>query len=114
MNADLQAALAAARAKVEFHYPWWLRLFLQRNVIGIVLGRSIYIAPAMRERPAEELEQLIRHELEHVRQVARLGLVRFLWRYLAEYAALRREGKSAAAAYNDLSFEREAREAEKA
>lgn len=111
-KADLQAALDQARARVHFHYPWWLRPFLQRGVIGIALGRRIYIAPEMLERPAGEVEQLIRHELAHVRQVARLGLIRFLWRYLAEYIALRRQGKSSSAAYNAISFEREAREAE--
>ncbi|HKO55327.1 MAG TPA: DUF4157 domain-containing protein [Thermoanaerobaculia bacterium] len=91
-----------------------MRPFLQRGVIGIALGRRIYIAPRMLERPAEEVEQLVRHELAHVRQVARLGLIRFLWRYLAEYVALRRSGKSSSEAYNEISFEREAREAEKA
>jgi hypothetical protein len=114
MSPSLERALSEARARVKFSYPWWLRPFLQRGVIGLALGRRIYIAPRMRERPAEEVEQLIRHELAHVRQVARLGLLRFLWRYLAEYVRLRRAGKSSSEAYNELSFEREAREAEKA
>jgi|ERR1051325_7047806 hypothetical protein len=114
MNGNLQCALNEAGARVAFHYPWWLRPFLQRGVIGIALGRRIYIAPEMLERPAAEVERLVRHELAHVRQVARLGLVRFLWRYLVEYLALRRRGLTSSAAYNAISFEREAREAEEA
>jgi hypothetical protein len=114
MKETLRMALTEARAQVKFHYPWWMRPFLRRDIIGIVLGRRIYIAPQMLERPAEELEQLIRHELAHVHQVARLGLIRFLWRYLAEYLKLRRSGLAAFEAYNAISFEREAREAEKA
>ncbi|MBV9495562.1 MAG: DUF4157 domain-containing protein [Acidobacteria bacterium] len=114
MNERLRAVVDEAGAVVQFFYPWWMRPFLRRDVIGLTLGRRVYIAPHMLERSEAELERLLRHELAHVRQVRRIGLLRFLWRYLGEYWMLRRSGKSASAAYNAISFEREAREAEEA
>ena len=62
-------------------YPWWLRFFLMKGVAGITLGRRIYVAPQISGRA---LERLIRHELAHVRQIGRHGLLVFYWRYLVE------------------------------
>jgi len=107
---DLQDAISQARAKVHLRYPWWLRVILMRGVVAITIGRRIYVAADVAE---QHLEQLLRHELVHVRQVGRLGLLRFYWRYLAEFVALRRRGLSAAEAYRNISFEREAVAAEK-
>lgn len=101
--------VADAGVKLRIGYPWWLRLFLQRDVIAITLGHRIYV----REKMAEaKLERLLRHELAHVRQVDRLGLLVFLWRYLAEFARNWVQLRSAAAAYAAISFEIEARAAE--
>lgn len=36
--------------------------------------------PAFALRSSDEIERLMRHEMAHVRQAARLGLARFLWR----------------------------------
>ena len=106
MTSDLQREIDDAGARLRIGYPWWLRPFLMRGVVGITLGRSIFIrAGAMSER-------LVRHELAHVRQAACLGLPRFLWRYIAEYIALRRRGASSAEAYARISFEVEACAAE--
>ena len=93
--------------RVRIGYPWWL--LLPRNVLAITLGRRIWIA---RELPPAELETLLRHELVHVRQMERLGVVAFLARYLGEYARnrLRRMGHDAA--YRAISFEQEAFAAE--
>ena len=90
--------------------PPWLRLFLARGVIAITLGRRVYIAASVAEG---EIEQLVRHELVHVGQIARLGMVRFYWRYIREYVSLRRRGFSSAEAYQRISFEVEAFAAEK-
>lgn len=108
----LSEALDLHRGRVRVGFPWWLRLFLARDVVAITLGRTIYVLPAFLLRPNDEIERLIRHEIAHVRQVARLGLVRFLWRYVTEYLALRRAGNCAAEAYRRISFEVEAWEAE--
>jgi len=93
-------------AIVRVGYPWWLRLFVHRNVAAITLGRRIYIAE-------EATEAILRHELVHVRQAGELGLVRFLWRYVAEYVRNRRRGMAHDAAYRAISFEVEAFTAEK-
>jgi hypothetical protein len=104
-----QTAIEANRAKVR-PFPLWLRPFLARGVIAITLGRRVYIAATVAEA---ELEQLLRHELVHVGQIARLGFFRFYWRYLNEYIALRRRGFPPAEAYQRISFEVEAFAAEK-
>ena len=103
------AQITAARAKLR-PIPAWLRPFLSRGVIAITLGRRIYIAATVAE---DEFEALVRHELVHVAQIGRLGLIRFYWRYINEYITLRRSGLTPAEAYPRISFEVEAFAAEK-
>lgn len=102
---------SATRAKIIIGYPWWLRPFLARDVIAITLGHRIYIREMLEDTA---FERLIRHELAHVRQVERLGLLRFLWRYVAEFARNWVQLRSVPAAYAAISFEIEARAAEEA
>lgn len=109
LSDDLQNAIGELRAKVRFGYPWWLRPFLMRGVIAITLGRRIYVSPLVREA---KVEKLLRHELVHVGQVARLGLPRFLWRYLAEFIGGWRRHGSISVAYRHISLEEEAFAAE--
>ena len=80
-----------------------------RDVVGITLGRRIYLSADVAER---QVESFLRHELAHVRQINRVGLVRFYWRYLREYIENRRAGFGPAEAYRRISFEQEARAAE--
>ena len=94
---------------VRVGYPWWLRLFLARDVIAITLGRRIYVRGEM---TAAAFERLMRHELAHVRQVNRLGLIVFLWCYVAEFVRHFLRLRSVGAAYAAISFEVEARLAE--
>lgn len=109
MSPEMEKAVAAARAKVRFRFPWWLRPFLVKGVVAITLGRRIYVAADV----AEELtNRFLRHELAHVRQINRLGVVRFYWRYFLEYLANRRRGMSPSVAYRSISFEIEALAAE--
>ena len=95
--------------KVIVGYPWWLRLFLARDVIAITLGRRIYLRKLLEGRA---YERLLRHELAHVEQVERHGLIGFLVRYVAEFARHWIRLRSVAAAYAAISFEIEARAAE--
>lgn len=116
MNERLAALLPLieeSAARVRFGYPFWLRPLLQRNVVGITLGRRVFLSKRLLERSDDELQRIVRHELAHVKQVTKLGLLRFLYRYVREYVALRKQGLSSAAAYNAISFEREAVEAER-
>lgn len=108
--AQIEEAVADAGAVVRFGYPWWLRPLLFRDVAAITLGRRIYLAAGARD---DQLESIIRHELAHVRQVADLGLLLFLWRYGIEYLRNRREGMAPDQAYRAISFERDAFAAER-
>lgn len=56
--------------------------------------------------------RLIAHEIAHVGQFARAGFVLFAARYLAAYAKGRLGGLDHPAAYRQIPFEVEAREAE--
>jgi len=85
--------------------PRFVRPFLPRNVLAITLGHRIWIA---RELPPAEMDALLRHELVHVAQMARLGVPRFLWLYVGEYVRNRLRGMDHDAAYRAISFEREA------
>ena len=86
-----------------------MRLLLPRNVVAITLGRRIWIAP---ELSPEQRDVVLRHEMVHVQQMARLGTVVFLARYLGEYVANRFRRMGHDAAYRAISFEREAFAAE--
>lgn len=67
------------------------------------LGRFVFV----RERSAGS-ERLIRHELVHVRQWRRLGVVGFLRRYLGDYLRWRLRRYPHWAAYRRIPMEIEA------
>ena len=90
--------------------PRFVRPFLPRNLLAITLGRRIWIA---RELPPAQMNVLLRHEMVHVAQMERLGVVVFLARYLGEYARNRLRGMGHDAAYRAISFEAEAFAAER-
>jgi hypothetical protein len=106
---SLAGAIAEGRVKVRVGYPWWLKRLLMRDVIAITLGRRIYVSAKVSQ---SYLEKLLRHELAHVRQIERHGLVGFYWRYLAEFARHFWRVRSIPRAYSMISFEREAVAAE--
>ena len=108
ISEQLRISLAETDARVRFEFPRWLRPILFRGVAAITLGRRIYLAPETIHLPLPEIEALLRHELAHVRQAVSLGLPRFIYRYVNEYIDLRLAGRTAAQAYREISFEREA------
>jgi hypothetical protein len=95
--------------RISHRFPWWLRPFLQRGVVGITLGRRIYLSAKLE---GDALQRFTRHELVHVEQINRIGLLRFYWRYMREYVSLRRSGLKPFEAYPRISFEQEASAAE--
>lgn len=97
------------RVRVIVGYPWWLRACLARDVVAITLGRRIYLRKMLE---GASYERLLRHELAHVKQVERLGLVVFLVRYVTEFARHWIRLRNAGAAYAAISFEIEACAAE--
>jgi hypothetical protein len=108
ISEELRTGLTRFDARVRFDFPRWLRPLLFRGVAAITLGRRIYLAPETLRQPLPEIEALLRHELAHVRQAARLGLPLFIYRYVSEYIDLRLAGRTSAEAYREISFEREA------
>jgi hypothetical protein len=68
--------------KIVVGYPWWLRPFLMQGVVAITLGRRVYLKAGL---STKYMEKLLRHELAHVRQIERLGLLRFYASYAAEF-----------------------------
>ncbi|SRR5581483_1528786 len=90
---------------VRIGFPWWLRPLLRNDVAAITLGKRVYLSNLL---PESEYDRILRHERVHVEQMARLGIVRFLFRYLREYLAHRRAGLPPDEAYRRISFEQEA------
>ena len=109
ISAELEALIRDANAIVRWQFPRWLRPFLMRDVVGITFGRRIYLASRATE---SQIDSLLRHELAHVRQINRIGLVTFYWRYGVEFARNVCSGMSVDNAYRHISFEREAFAAE--
>lgn len=112
LPSSLEEEAAAAGALVSMGFPRWMRPFLISGIIGITLGRHVYLSSRLLEWDERDLRRILRHELAHVRQVKQLGLIRFLFRYLEEYLGHRRDGLEIADAYRQISFEVEARNAE--
>ncbi|HEX8618378.1 MAG TPA: DUF4157 domain-containing protein [Thermoanaerobaculia bacterium] len=98
-----------AEAKVRIGFPWWLRPFLMKNVLAITLGRRIYFRVGVAE---SYMTRLLRHELAHVRQIERHGLLRFYVLYVVEFVRHLRRVRSVGRAYSLISFEIEANAAE--
>lgn len=96
-------------AKIVVGYPWWLRPFLMQGVVAITLGRRVYVKAGL---STAYMERLLRHELAHVRQIERLGLLRFYWSYVTEFIRHFRAVRSVGRAYSMISFEIEAVAAE--
>jgi hypothetical protein len=108
----IRDAVYEAGAVVRLGYPAWLRALVHENVEAITLGRRVYLSPRLLEEGEQRFLETLRHELVHVEQVRKLGVMRFALRYVAEYVRNRRRGLRHEAAYFEISFEREARLAE--
>ena len=97
---DLVPAEIARRARVQ-RVP-----LLTPGIQGMTLGRLILV---LRDNERSGRRVLLAHELMHVQQYAKLGVARFLWRYLREYARHLWRLRSHRKAYQAISFEAEAR-----
>jgi hypothetical protein len=88
--------------RIERRDGWWLWVGgpVPRGASAITLGRLVSVR---RGRAASE--RLIRHELVHVEQYRRLGVVGFLCRYLAAYARWRLRGYGHRGAYRRIPLE---------
>ena len=80
--------------------------FLPPGSDGLTVGRLILL---LHDDDRSGRRALLAHELVHVEQYARLGIGRFLWRYVSEYARNLGRLRSHRQAYSAISFEVEAR-----
>ena len=79
---------------------------------AITFGDKIYFAERLDQSNFFNMA-LIGHELVHVEQYKKRGMVRFLIRYLLEFVANLAIEKNCRRAYMTISFEREAYQTEK-
>jgi hypothetical protein len=79
--------------------------FVPPGFVGITIGNRI-----MLRKGHEHKDQLLAHELVHVRQFQELGILRFFARYLSEYATGIVRLRKVHAAYRAISLEVEARQ----
>ena len=89
--------------------PGWLTRLWGSTIAAMALRTTVYIRPEMLGSDPTGLGPLLVHELVHVHQWSRLGVVRFLWRYVAGYVKGRAAGLSHQDAYRAIPIEIEAR-----
>ena len=78
------------------------------KVTAVTLGSHVYYTI-----DSSQITQRLRtHESVHVKQYNKLGIIRFLYRYLKEYTSYRLKGYTHYRAYYEISFEKEARKKE--
>ena len=81
--------------------PWLLKTFFPRGINGFTFGRFIVV----RESPSA---QLISHELIHVKQYRRWGVIGFLLCYYIQMLWFLANLRDINKAYRMISFEKEA------
>ena len=99
---DLVPAGIARRARVQ-RVP-----VLSPGMHGMTVGRLILV---LRDDDRSGCRVLLAHELVHVEQYHQMGVARFLWRYVREYARHLWRLRSHRQAYRAISLEVEARAA---
>lgn len=87
-----------------------LRRLWGDGIQAMTVRRTIYVDPVVLAGPHESTAPLILHELVHVRQWRRLGMARFLIRYVFDYSRGRLAGLGHRAAYLGIGLEVEARD----
>lgn len=90
--------------QVKEKFNHWLPVILKTH--GVTIGRTIFY---INSNPPQVLRK---HELKHVDQYEKRGIVKFLFLYIAEYCVGRFRGLNHQQAYLNISFEIEARKAE--
>lgn len=98
-------------ANVEVRpFPRWLDRLWPRWVAALTMPWAIYVRQSALSGEADLLSRLIVHELVHVQQWKRHGVVGFLRHYLDDYSRARLRGMKHKEAYRAISLEAEAYE----
>ena len=92
--------------RARLHFVQWV----PGGRSGFTFGRHIWVRRdkyVSIRNPA--LRSLVAHELVHVQQFKRQGVIRFSYRYVSEYLKNRFDGEDHKTAYLNISAEKEAR-----
>jgi hypothetical protein len=73
--------------------------------IAVTFRNTIYFAPGRYDPSSCDGFELLAHELAHVEQFRRYGVIRFVLRYLGSYCANRVRGHDSHQAYCRIPFE---------
>ncbi len=95
--------------------PWFRRLWA-RGIVAVALPTGVFVQPNVMERFRSGVEperwgKLIVHELMHIEQWRRLGAVRHVSQYSADYVRGRFQGFGHWESYKAIRLEVEARDA---
>jgi hypothetical protein len=89
--------------------PALMRRTWGKGIQAMTLGNTVYVDPGVLAGPREKLGLLVIHELVHVRQWRKRGVIPFLGSYLGDYLKGRRQKLGHRGAYRDIGLEIEAR-----
>ena len=103
-----------AAIKVRVARPWFRRLWA-KGIAAVALPNGVYVQPSVMERfrtgaEPERSGRLIVHELMHIEQWRRLGMVRHVTHYVGDYLRSRFRGLGHWESYRSVRLEQEARE----
>jgi hypothetical protein len=94
--------------------PGWFRRLWARGIVAMALPRGVYVQPEVMTRfragtDPDRTGRLIVHELTHIEQWRRLGALKHLTQYIADYLRGRFTGKGHWDSYRQVRLEVEAR-----
>ena len=103
-----------ATIKVRVASPWFRRLWA-KGIAAVALPNGVYVQPAVMERfrtgaEPERSGRLIVHELMHIEQWRRLGMLRHVTQYVGDYLRNRFRRLGHWESYRAVRLEQEARE----
>ena len=92
----------------------WFRAMWARGIVAVAMPWAIYFTPQMVDRyengsELPQLAQLLVHELTHIEQLRRLGVLRHVGQYTADYVRGRLQRVGHWDAYRAIRLEVEAR-----
>ena len=88
----------------------WFRLFWAKGITAVALPWGTYAHPDRLNAPVAEVGRLVVHELTHIDQWRRLGLIGWSRAYLGDYLRGRRAHLGHWVAYRAICGLREARD----
>ncbi|MDJ0925242.1 MAG: hypothetical protein QNJ77_11825 [Acidimicrobiia bacterium] len=111
---ELMPHVDPARVRVRVASPLFRR-FWAKGIVAVALPNGVFVDPQVMDRfrsgaEPERSARLIVHELMHIEQWRRLGLLRHVGQYLGDYLRARFRGDGHWNSYRSIRLEQEARE----